>query len=650
VTGVLQAGFRLGGLWEVRPLLGTLEGEPGAVHLEPKVMSVLVFLAERSGEVISREELIERLWDGRIVSDEVLSRCISQLRTRLQDDPHEPRFIQTVPKIGYRLVATVEPHSPPSQHVNAETEAAAGAGASRGRGRALASAAIGVLVVVFGLFLGQAPPPDGDDPAVELPSIVVLPFVNRSDDPENEYFSDGLTEELIDRLASVAGLQVISSTTAFALNRHSEDVRSIAEQLGVTHVLEGHVRKDEERVRITVQLVDAKRGFQIWSQRFDSRLQDVFAVQDEIANSIVDELGPRLASGARHEISTLAPTEVMRAYELLLQARYHLRRREEAPIRRSIELFQEALELDPRLSAATVGLATAYALLPFYSSENAERMAELALAALQSGSQEDPALQSRAWEVLAFLHLSRWEWIEAEQHFRRALTAAPNDADIHQWYSQQLARTGDAAGSLYHAQRAKRLDLLSPVVNYRLAVAYLWVDDDARARQQFMLASELGMGATANPNAYLVLLLRAGEYDEAARVLAHVSGQRGSPMDWVDPLLAALRDPAVEPAAREALGRAARDGSMSPQLLYAAWLYLGDIETALDIVLEQLLAKPAQFDVEFLFARETAALRRHPRFGEVLVALGLDLYWDTYGWPAFCARRDATIVCDGPEA
>jgi TolB-like protein/DNA-binding winged helix-turn-helix (wHTH) protein len=654
VAGEFHAGFRLGHLWEVRPSLGTLQGEGGAVHLEPKVMGVLVCLAERPGEVVTRDEFIRCVWGGRIVSDEVLSRCISQLRTRLHDNPHEPRFIQTVPKIGYRLVATVEQHSPRPQSVGPVAVAAGRAGAARApavarRWRILVAAVIGFLVVSYGLYVGRSDRSTGDEPAVEPPSLAVLPFVNRSGDPANEYFSDGLTEELIDRLANVRGLQVVASTTAFTFKRHGEDVRSIAERLGVTHVLEGHVRKDEERVRITAQLVDARHGFHVWSQRFEARLQDIFAVQDRIANSIVAELEPRLGGGASREISTPAPTEVMPAYELLLQARFHLRRREEAPIRRSIELFQQALELDPGFGAATLGLATAYALLPFYSTEDAERMSALAVTTLESGARDDPALQDRAWDVLAFLHLSRWEWIEAEQDFRRALAAAPNDPDVHQWYSQQLARTGNLSGSLHHALMARKLDVLSPVANYRLAVAYLWVDDDERARQQFMLAGELGMDPMANPNAYLVLLMRGCEYEEVARILAGVLSRRGGSTAWVDPLMAALRDPAARAAARDALGRAVRERSVPPQLLYAAWLYLDDVDAALDVVMGDLAGTPARFDVEFLFARETAALRRHPRFGEVLVALGLDRYWDEYGWPAFCARRQDAIVCDGPE-
>jgi TolB-like protein/DNA-binding winged helix-turn-helix (wHTH) protein/tetratricopeptide (TPR) repeat protein len=654
VTRDLDSGFTIGGRWDVRPMLGTLAGPGGAAHLEPKVMAVLVCLAERPGDVVTRDQFIARVWNGRIVSDEVLSRCISQLRTRLDDDPHSPRFIQTVPKIGYRLVASVEPCSTGLATVEAaaRTESATAvsrlSGAATRRWIGLGLAALLLMVIFSAFYLNPPAQRAPDAPDADSPSIAVLPFANRSDDAGNDYFSDGLTEELIERLAQVPGLQVVASTTAFAFKNHQEDVRHIAERLGVSYVLEGHVRRDEDRVRITAQLVDASRGFHLWSQRFDTQLRDIFAVQDEIARSIVAELRPRLAGSDAGEAFMAPPTDVMPAYELLLQARYHLKRREEGPIRRSIELFERALELDPEFGAAWLGLASAFALLPYYSDESVEELAARAVVTLEQGMARIPGLRHEAWDLLAFLHLSRWEWIEAEQDFRSALATSPNDSNLHQWYSQQLARVGDTEGSLRYALAAKKLDVLSPVVNYRLAVAYLWVDDDQRAMQQFELARELGMDPMANPNPYLVLLLRLGEYDKAGTILEHAQSRLGGSTAWIGPLLAALVDPNARPAARAALDIAAREQSIAPHFLYGAWLYLDEVDAAMIVALEQLLWKPALFDVEFLFARETAALRRHPRYGELVAAIGLDRYWDRYGWPETCARRSGAIVCGGP--
>ena len=643
MTTGLESGFTLGP-WDVRPRLGTLSGPDGEVHVEPKVMGVLVCLAEHAGEVVTRDQFVDYVWQGRIVSDEVLSRCISLLRTRLGDNPREPRFIQTVPKIGYRLIAPVTLQEAPAVAVAAGTEVA-GVNEAAAMGPRLRTAAVLVVSALIGIAAWQLIPWFGADDSAgrNESSIVVLPFINQSDDRENEYFSDGLTEELIDRLARVQGLQVVASTSAFAFKNHREDVRDIAQRLGVIYVLEGTVRKEEDRVRITAKLVEAGRGFRVWSERYDSKLSDIFAVQDQIANGIVDELRPRLA-GSTAPANPARPTDVMPAYELLLQGRYHLKRREEAPIRRSIELFQHAIELDPGFGDVYRELARAYALLPNYSGENAEGMFSLAAATIERGIVSDPLLAEKAHDVRAFLHFSKWEWIEAEEDFRRAMAVSPNDPTVQQWYSQHLAATGKTQESLQYILEAKRLDVLSPVVNQRLAVAYLWVNENELARQHFELADELGMGARANPDVYAVLLFRQGEYAKARDVLIDLQNLYGLPADWVDPFVAALRNPDARVTARDALDRAAHEHSIPPRLLFGTLTYLDDADAAMEIAFE-LLADPVNFDVEFLFTQETAQLRRHPRFGELLVAIGLDRYWDQYGWPAVCQRRATRIEC-----
>ena len=642
----LESGFRLGP-WEVRPKLGMLAGPGGDVHLEPKVMGVLVCLAEQAGEVVTRDQFVERVWDGRIVSDEVLSRCISLLRTRLGDNPREPTLIQTVPKIGYRLIAPVEPIHGRGLAAAAErapVPAVTGSASDRAAFVRIAAAAGVVVAAAIAFLLVTRDGGNGDPPQGEVrPSIVVLPFVNHSNDPDNEYFSDGLTEELIDRLARVEGLEVVASTSAFAFKERRADVRDVARQLGVAYVLEGNVRRDDERVRITAQLIDAERGFHAWSERYDTELRDIFGVQDEISNSIVAELRPRLSADAAQPAAA-RPTEVFPAYELLLQGRYHLKRREEAPIRRSIELLQQAVELDPGFGDAYRELARAYALLPNYSYEDREEMFELARETLELGIARDPALADTAHDVFGFLHYSRWEWIDAEQQFRRALAVAPNDPTVRQWYSQHLASVGKPSESLQHILAAKRLDVLSPVVNDRLAIAYLWLDDNDSARRQFRLADELGMGPSANPEAYLVLLLREGDYIEARDILVDLQRLFARAVEWIEPFIEAQRNAEALPVARDALARAARERQVSLKYLFGAWVYLGDADAAMDAAFE-LLGEPGEFDVEFLFVAETAILRRHSRFGELVRAIGLDRYWDRYGWPPACVRRGESIDC-----
>jgi TolB-like protein/DNA-binding winged helix-turn-helix (wHTH) protein/tetratricopeptide (TPR) repeat protein len=643
---IRESGFMLGP-WHVQPTLRLITGPDGTVHLEPKVMDVLVLLAERAGQVVTREQFVERVWHDRIVSDEVLSRCISLLRTQLHDNPREPRFIQTVSKLGYRLVMPVEPVAA-SAHGETETTRAAAPMETpqipRLR-RALTYAGIAVLAiaVIFGLTRLIDRNPSGA--AREQAAIVVLPFANISNEPDNQYFSDGLTEELIDRLARIPGLRVVARTSAFSFKDGRQDVREIARTLGVGYVLEGSVRKEGDRVRITAQLVDAGQGFHIWSEQFDGELGQIFAVQDEIAQSIVAKLGPRLAgSNTGPNLASAPPTRVIAAYELLLRGRYHLKQRDEAPIRRAIELFEQALERDPRFADAYCELARAYALLPYYSYEDQDEMFEQAIATLKRGVAANPAVGAASQDTLAFISFGRWQWIEAEERFRSALARQPDDPNLQQWYSQQLAAVGQAARSLEHAQLAHRLDVLSPVVNDRLAVAYLWTNQDDEARKQFDVARELGMGPSANPDAYLVLLLRERDYAPARDIMEGLQKIFARPRDWIDPFLAALADPGQRPAAVAAVERAVRNRAISLKYQFGAWVYLGESERAIDVAFQLLEDRP-ELRVEFLFSREASALRTHPRFGSLIEAIGLAPYWDRYGWPPLCARKDKTIEC-----
>lgn len=757
---MLRRGFRIG-RWEVHPSRNTITDESGSKRIEPKVMGVLLALAREPGDVVTRDEFIDQVWQGRVVSDEVLSRCISLLRSALEDDSRNPEFVQTVPRVGYRLVCPVEPLNKagpgrdleigqPDNQGDVTTEApAATPGAPLPTGgtgpepaprrqslyqelrrrnvfRVAASyAVIGWLiieassvmldigaptwvpraitvlvilgwpvaialawiyemtpeglrrerelapgesvthitgrkldyVIMLGLALGlayligqriaQSPETaDAPRPDVRPRTLAVLPFRNLSADPDNEYFSDGLTEDLINTMASVEGIRVIASTSVFSFKNADADVREIGRRLGAGTILSGSVRKEGKRIRINAQLVDAGEGLQLWSESYDGRLEDVFEVQDTIAAAIVSELQPALEGRVIGEhLVTRNPTENLQAYELYLRGRYHLRRRDEEPIKLSIGLFRDAIGLDPGFGAAYVELATAYALLPYYSYELEEEMFLKARETIENGSRYDGRVGIAATGLVAFMSFRSWEWTAADDNFRIALANAPGDANLHQWHSQFLAAVARMEESLHAAMEAKQLDALSPVVNDRLAVAYLWNDMDEEAEQQFRLANELGLAPSANPEANLILQLRLGNFDSARDIISVMQRMLGRGTGWLDSFITAVEDPRLRPAAVAAVERAAEARDVSPRYLYGLWLYLGENEQAMDVAF-QLLNDPASFDVEFLFARENRGLRAHPRFGELLVRIGLDRYWDERGWPAFCRRKGEQILCE----
>jgi TolB-like protein/DNA-binding winged helix-turn-helix (wHTH) protein len=738
-TANLNQVFEVG-RWRVDPLGNTLTSGSEARRLEPKVVWVLGTLADRPGEIVTRQELFEEVWRGRPVTDEVLSRCISLLRSALGDDPKHPTYIQTIPGVGYRLVASVrlpgfEPDNmglqaaqPPDRSPGLPSDVSArehapvarlrrlfrwgaiGAAAgfwlvqafallvgddmapkwllgtfsvlmtaifvavvtvawlrvARPRGRAwfrvpmLRGSRADSLVMAFMLvtmvfalgkpFLTTGTGPASSDVSApgEVPAtvIAVLPFENVGASPDSDYFSDGLTDELVTSLSRVEGLKVVARTTSSAMKGSIEDARTVGRKLGVSRLVSGTVRMDGSKLRISVQLVDAKDGYELWSQSYDATLEEIFTVQNEIATAIVAAVTPMLEVQAAKAFAANGPTTQNKdAYVMFLRARHILKRREEEPIRHAVALLQEAVALDPTYAAAYVELAHAYALLPYYSSEPQQKMFDLAHTVIATGRERGAAIGDAAEGLSAFIAFRSWQWIRAEESFRKAFGLDPNDPELHQWYSQFQASLGNAELSLVSALRAKEIDALSPVVNDRLAVAYLWSNEDDLAERQFEEAALLGLGPSANPRAHLVLLLRRQRYAQALGLMQAIQARLGGSTDWVGVFIAAQEDVAQREAAVQALAEAERTGGVKPRLLFGAWIYLGELDRAMEVA-NGLIADRASFDVEFLFSREAADFRQHPGFGELLTAIGIDKYWDAYGWPAACLRDGDEINCN----
>jgi TolB-like protein len=270
----VAGNFKLG-QWLVEPGLNTVSLNGRSTHLPPKVMGVLVCLAQNAGEAVSKETLLQTVWPDTFVGDDVLKVSISDLRRVLEDDARDPRFIQTIPKRGYRLLGPVD-----------------------------------------GLEQSAVPPA-----RLSRDSVVVLPFLNMSADPEDEFFADGITEEIINALAQIKELRVVARSSAFSFKGKQIDPRAVGEQLKVRTVLEGSVRRAGNRLRITAQLVSAVDGYHLWSERYDRELQDVFEIQDEIARSIAERL--KVTLGGEREPLVKAGTQKLEAY-MSKAARYYI--------------------------------------------------------------------------------------------------------------------------------------------------------------------------------------------------------------------------------------------------------------------------------------------------------------------------------------
>ena len=350
-------------------------------------------------------------------------------------------------------------------------------------------------------------------------SLAVLPFVNVSSDPENEYLSDGITDELINQLARVDGIRVASRTSVFALKGKSQDVRAIGALLGCTSVLEGTVRRSGQQLRITAQLTSTDDGALVWSQRYDRPVADVFAIQDELARTIVNTLRATSFADLATPQASRRHTKNLNAYRLYLKGRYEWNRRTQDGVAAGIRYFERAIAEDPSYALAYTGLADCYALEVDYRSMRvvdgfiaAERYARQAIALDDTLAEAHASL---AWSLFIY----DWDWAAAEAEFRRAIDLDPRYATAHQWYAFLLASRGAFGDALVEGHTAVELDPGSVSARRSLGWGYYYARRYEQTRYHLDRAIEMNPNAEENYRVLGLTLAIEGELDEAIRVL-----------------------------------------------------------------------------------------------------------------------------------
>jgi TolB-like protein/DNA-binding winged helix-turn-helix (wHTH) protein len=322
----MHSDFRLGP-WLVKPGLNTLSQNGSSAHLEPKVMEVLVCLAASAGEPVSKEAILKTVWLDTFVSDDVLTRSISELRRVFEDDPREPRFIQTIPKRGYRLLAAVTPVNGSSAAASLPLVNVKQPIESKRNWRVTGLALVGTILgcgLLIGLTNGKLRDRVfGSHPPIR--SLAVLPLKNFSDDPQQKYFAAGMTEELITDLSQISALKVISRTSSDLYEGTHKSLPEIARELNVDAVIEGSVERSGNRVRVTAQLIDAQRDKNVWARSYERDLQDALALQGTVANAIAEEIKVQINPKEQGRLSSLRAVDpsVLDAY---MNGNFHLRR------------------------------------------------------------------------------------------------------------------------------------------------------------------------------------------------------------------------------------------------------------------------------------------------------------------------------------
>jgi transcriptional activator of cad operon len=414
MTGVSRPLLQIGE-WSADPQTDTISRGGESQKLEPRTMRLLLLLADAPGSVISVDQMLAEVWSGVIVGPASVYQAISQLRRLLGDTDPEPTYIATVPRKGYRLIAAVA------------SPAASPATSGVRRRRVLAAAGVSALLVVLAVLawpvlqrrLAATPPPTP-------PSIVVLPFIDMTDDKKDQSFCDGLTEELSNWLAQIPTLRVVARTSAFAYRDRSVDVRAIGKELGTTHVLEGSLRRSGNQMRITAQLISTRDGYHIWSADFDRPVGDVVKVQEEIARSVADNLEIRLTEqtgerfAARREGSS-------QAYHLYLLARHHQQQLTRDSNDHAIDLYKQALALDPDFALAYAGLASAYLNQRYLNDVSVRDMADRVEPLLTAAARIDPLLPE-VFSARGALRSDQGRNDDALRDLQHAIELNPNDS------------------------------------------------------------------------------------------------------------------------------------------------------------------------------------------------------------------------------
>jgi TolB-like protein/DNA-binding winged helix-turn-helix (wHTH) protein/Flp pilus assembly protein TadD len=607
------------GVFEVDLRSGELRRNGVKVRLQEQPFQVLVALLERPGEVVTRDELRRRLWpaDTFVDFDHSLNAAVKRLREALEDTADNPRFVETLPRHGYRLVAPVErpepasvPPAPPKRLTPAGLKAwALGA----------------VLVVVLGLAMSGAwRGMVGRPRSVPIRSVAVLPLQNLSGDPAEDYFVDGMTEALLTELGRVPSLRVVSRQSVMQFKGSKKTVPQIARELDVDALVEGSALRSGPRVRISTQLIQASPERHLWSESYERDLADVIALQREVSEAIVGQIAGTVAAAGKPAV---APRPVdPAAYEAYLRGREHLHRFPSG-LETATRFFQQAVAKDPGYAPAYGSLALGYGFLGFFRPP--QEVFPKARAAATKALELDET-QSEAHAALGLVKLNHeWDWAGAEAEFRRAIELNPSSIDAHDRYATYLVvvcRFGEAVGE---ARRALALDPLSAYTNLHVG----WISMMARRYDEAVDQLEKALALDPDNGFALECLLWCqtlrGEYAAAVagyeRRGDHKTGAGAAFLYGVT----GRREEALRIIGN--LKRVASQEYLDPYDLAVAYAGLGDAENAtkeLALACERRTAQMPYVDVEPFFD----GIRGHPRFQKLV---------DRMSFPRWKVAREA---------
>lgn len=559
---LLNKAFLLGD-WRIDPLTNTFKRDGLVQHIEPKVMDVLVCLAREAGEVVKRDSLLEMVWGDVVVTDEVLTRCISELRAALGDTARERVYIRTVPKRGYSLLVTprdmAENNSPKQTPEIVTPSSLLQEPDPKKRYSPYALVATFVLLSLGAFVWWVQSTSDPQSIAAarpdlqarqQLTTVAVLPFANLSGDEDSDYFSDGLTEDIRHTLIHNAGsqLRVVARASSEVFRNKAVDIREIGKQLGAQLLVEGTVRINNDRVRVTAQLSNVNDGFPVWAERFEYAMSDILNIQSDIADQVVWHVAPtlKIEKKASHMASA-------KAYDYYLLGRHHWNKRTTESLKKAAEYFKSALETDSNYALALSGLADTYVLDLTYNDGAAMATIEEAMVLAQQALKIDPAL-AEANASLGVIHRYKGENDDAKKAFQKAVDLNPGYAMARMWLGNLYLDTHEANKAFEHYSAALKVDPLNPVIQQN----------------------------------HMGVLMMMGRYEEARELLNGYANQQGSEhalKKWMFGMLHAGMYDGV-------LSLAVRQNFSDQTVVYAAdaltqaLIFLGRLDEASDLIVQ----------------------------------------------------------------
>jgi TolB-like protein/DNA-binding winged helix-turn-helix (wHTH) protein/Tfp pilus assembly protein PilF len=660
--------FQFGDGYELDLGAYELRRDGRALRLPRIPMEVLRLLIEQRGNLVTREEIIERIWGREVFvdTDNSINAAVRKIRQVLNDDADEPDFIQTIPAKGYRFVALVTEMglAPGNSSVSAEAAATAetmrmpeglgpdqiipdrtsppqiGSAAVSGSpanikvlawqrwaiGSAIALLLVTAIAIYAGWFRRQASLP----PATRV-MLAVLPFENLTGDPGQEYFSDGLTEEMISQLGDLdpTHLGVIARTSVMHYKHSQDSIPQIGKDLGVQYVIEGSVRRDSERVRITAQLIQVKDQSHLWAREYDRDLGHLLQLQAEIAREVANEIefslsGRRPIEAAREAVGP-AGANSYEAYDQYLKGRYFWNKRTADGFRQAADYFQQAIDKDPNYGRAYAGLADTFTLMTtWYIGPQSELMPKARTAALRALELDESLAEAHASLALIKENYD-YDWAGAEKEFRRAIQLGPQYASAHQWYAEFLSWQGRFEEAFAESERARQLDPLSPIIAADYAsILYNSRQYDSAVRQ---CLSVLDLDPNFHHARDLMIpsYLQLGKYDAAVDEINRWAARDQGPWVWATRAAVYSRLGHAEEARRELMKIEHLPGSRADRTptLLVAYSGTGQNDRVIEL-LQRAYSEHSNAVVQIKVDPMYDPIRSDPRFRDLLRRVGLE--------------------------